>query len=170
MVDLKAKPFYLTDEQISWVENTIKKMTSEEKIGQLFVHLTGCVHEKEVKEEEAENYNATEQVGAAYIRFDQQLGKNLQIMAGLRMEHTKVEYQGYEYTYWEEGDDEFESLKQTAPAGKSYINWLPSFLLKYEPAQDLKIRASYTKTLARPKYISLVPNLIIDPLISRVFV
>lgn len=51
MVNLKAKPFYLTDEQIAWVENTIAQMTTEEKIGQLFVHLTGVSKEDEVKEE-----------------------------------------------------------------------------------------------------------------------
>ncbi len=51
MVDLKAKPFYLTDKQIAWVESTINSMSKEEKIGQLFVHLTGCVHDEEVKEE-----------------------------------------------------------------------------------------------------------------------
>ena len=51
MVDLKAKPFYLNDAQIAWVENTIAQMTPEEKIGQLFVHLTGVSKEDEVKEE-----------------------------------------------------------------------------------------------------------------------
>ena len=39
MVDLKAKPFYLTDAQIQWVEDTIAGMTLEEKLGQLFVIL-----------------------------------------------------------------------------------------------------------------------------------
>ena len=39
LVDLKAKPFYLKDEDISWVENTIVGMTTEEKIGQLFINL-----------------------------------------------------------------------------------------------------------------------------------
>ena len=39
MVDLKAKPFYLNDEQIRWVEDTIASMTLEEKLGQLFVLL-----------------------------------------------------------------------------------------------------------------------------------
>ena len=39
MVDLKAKPFYLNDEQIAWVEDTIAGMTLEEKLGQLFVLL-----------------------------------------------------------------------------------------------------------------------------------
>ena len=39
MIDLKAKPFYLNDEQIQWVEDTIAGMTLEEKLGQLFVIL-----------------------------------------------------------------------------------------------------------------------------------
>lgn len=39
MVDLKAKPFYLNETEIAWVENTIAAMSSEEKIGQLFIHL-----------------------------------------------------------------------------------------------------------------------------------
>ena len=51
MVNLKAKPFYLTDEQISWVEDTIARMTKEEKIGQLFIHLTGSNKEEDVQEE-----------------------------------------------------------------------------------------------------------------------
>lgn len=37
MVDLKAKPFYLSDEDIQWVKDTIASMSEEEKIGQLFV-------------------------------------------------------------------------------------------------------------------------------------
>ncbi|GKU24135.1 glycosyl hydrolase [Clostridium folliculivorans] len=36
MIDLKKKPFYLSDEDIKWVEDTINAMTIEEKIGQLF--------------------------------------------------------------------------------------------------------------------------------------
>lgn len=35
-MDLKAKPFYLSDERISWVEKTLAGMSLEEKIGQLF--------------------------------------------------------------------------------------------------------------------------------------
>lgn len=39
MVDLKAKPFYLNDEEIRWVEDTIGSMTMDEKLRQLFVLL-----------------------------------------------------------------------------------------------------------------------------------
>nr|WP_231505566.1 glycoside hydrolase family 3 N-terminal domain-containing protein [Bacillus sp. EB01] len=38
-VDLKAKPYNLSDEDIKWVQETISGMTDEEKIGQLFINL-----------------------------------------------------------------------------------------------------------------------------------
>ena len=68
MVNLKTKPFYLSDEDISWVEKTRDSMTLEEKIGQLFImldrkkdrdderhliqdyHLGGCRYENESAE------------------------------------------------------------------------------------------------------------------------
>lgn len=36
MIDLKGRPFYLTEEEIAWVEETKRGMTPEEKLGQLF--------------------------------------------------------------------------------------------------------------------------------------
>ena len=37
--DLKAKPFNLSDSDIQWVQETINSMSTEEKIGQLFVNM-----------------------------------------------------------------------------------------------------------------------------------
>ncbi len=39
MIDLKANPFYLSDEDICWVEQTLASMTLEEKAGQIFCAL-----------------------------------------------------------------------------------------------------------------------------------
>ena len=39
MVNLKVKPFYLSEEDIRWVEETLSSMTLEEKLSQLFVLL-----------------------------------------------------------------------------------------------------------------------------------
>ena len=50
MVDLRAKPYHLTDEDIAWVENTIASMTDEEKVGQLFFQLTASQDEDYLKE------------------------------------------------------------------------------------------------------------------------
>ena len=36
MIDLKGKPFYLTNEDIAWVEETLSGMTQDEKLRQLF--------------------------------------------------------------------------------------------------------------------------------------
>ena len=50
MVDLRAKPYYLQDEDIAWVENTIASMTDEEKVGQLFWQLTSSNKEEYLQE------------------------------------------------------------------------------------------------------------------------
>ena len=39
MLDLKKKPFYLNDDQIKWVNDTLNSLTLEEKVKQLFVVL-----------------------------------------------------------------------------------------------------------------------------------
>ena len=39
-MDLRAKPFYLSDAQIGWVEETLASMSTEEKLGQLFCLLS----------------------------------------------------------------------------------------------------------------------------------
>lgn len=50
MVDLKAIPYCLKDEDIKWVENTIAGMTDEEKVGQLFFQLTQSFDDAYIKE------------------------------------------------------------------------------------------------------------------------
>ena len=50
MVDLRAKPYNLSDEDIRWVENTIAGMSAEEKVGQLFFQLTASQEEDYLKE------------------------------------------------------------------------------------------------------------------------
>lgn len=50
MVDLKAKPYFLSDEDVAWVQNTIASMSDEEKVGQLFFQLTSSQEESYLKE------------------------------------------------------------------------------------------------------------------------
>ena len=106
-------------------------------------------------EEMSGNYHANEQITSAYLRFDQQLGKKLNLMVGLRMEHTALRYRGLNWTV---DEDENESLASTGKRKNKYTNWLPSVLLKYDVSDDFKLRASFTETLARPKYSALIPS------------
>lgn len=55
MIDLKAKPFYLRDEDIKWVEETLSSMDLKEKVGQLFCPI-GMSDKKEELKELLENF------------------------------------------------------------------------------------------------------------------
>lgn len=39
LVNLREKPYNLSEDQIKWVEETLASITTEEKIGQLFFNL-----------------------------------------------------------------------------------------------------------------------------------
>ena len=60
MVNLREKPYYLNDEQIQWVEDTIAGMTIEEKIGQLFVNMVGNAEERKPE-------NIKKEIGRAHV-------------------------------------------------------------------------------------------------------
>lgn len=109
----------------------------------------------EILEEEAGNYEATEQIHAGYLRLDQKLGKRLDATIGLRIENTRLKTSGVNYIM-DENDNE--SLKPTGEYKSNYTNLLPSLLLRYKTGDDGSVRASVTKTMSRPKYSALVAN------------
>lgn len=49
MIDLRSKPFYLSDEDIAWVEETKAGLSLDEKIGQLFVDMLWGDTDEEIK-------------------------------------------------------------------------------------------------------------------------
>ncbi len=103
-----------------------------------------------VLSESAGNYEADETVSAAYVRLDQKLGAKVDMMVGLRMENTSVSYSGHQY------DEDEDTLTSTGEANNSSTNFLPSVMFKWDANKDLKLRASFTNTIARPKYSDLV--------------
>ena len=120
-----------------------------------FASMTG----ERVWEESSGNYDATENVTSAYVRFDQNLGKRHQLVLGLRMEATGLKYSGWNWLKPAKGE---ESLEATGERKNDYVNFLPSILYKFDVNEDFKLRASFTETLSRPKYSALVPNVAID--------
>lgn len=122
-------------------------------LGSLNLDDTDQFDKNQVAAELAGNYNAREGVTAAYARIDTYLSDNLQFMGGLRVENTALRYTGRIY------DDETETVSKTVPAKSSYVNFLPSLLLKWEPRKDLFVRIGYNQSISRPKYSALVPGL-----------
>ncbi len=56
MVDLRANPFFLDDEGIHWVRDTIAHMSAEEKIGQLFFNM-GSSREEDYLKDSVQKYH-----------------------------------------------------------------------------------------------------------------
>ena len=83
MVDLKARPYYLSDEDVKWVNDTIAAMNDEEKVGQLFFQLTQSFDEEYLK-------NLMEKYHLGGCRYNPAPGKAVQHMARTLQKYAKV--------------------------------------------------------------------------------
>lgn len=105
-------------------------------------------------EGDAENYDASEQVFAGYAMAELFVGPNLTLLPGVRVESTKVDYKGYQVLYDADGD-----YASTSPVTGTdrYTQVLPGFHVRYGLDANTNVRAAYTRTIARPNYVDLVP-------------
>ena len=125
---------------------------SKEYTGSLDLNNASLFEKEQVQEELAGNFNARETVTSGYLRFDQKLTKDVELMTGLRIENTNLAYTGRTY----DADEDLTS--KTDRQRNNYINFLPSLLVKWNVNDDFKVRGSFTQTLSRPKYSALVPS------------
>jgi len=98
----------------------------------------------------AVNYNAKENIYAAYVRWDQDFNDKLSMVLGVRVENTHIDYTGNRVL----DEEELESKINTTNA---YTNVLPSISFQYNATKDLVLRAAATTALARPNYYALAP-------------
>ncbi|WP_179352857.1 TonB-dependent receptor [Winogradskyella vidalii] len=100
------------------------------------------------------NFDVDENVYAGYAMLTQNLSDKFSILAGIRLEHTSIESEGYELEFDTEGDV---SGITTLNDKNSYSNILPGLHLKYDVTDNTILRFAWTNTLARPNYVDLVP-------------
>ena len=104
----------------------------------------------------AGNYVAEEKVYAAYAMFNQELSDKLSVLAGVRIENTKIDNTGNLVVFDEDGDFD-QDASGTIKDENSYTNILPGIHFKYNVSNNTVLRLAWTNTLARPNYIDLVP-------------
>jgi len=106
------------------------------------------------EEFEAGNYDAKEEVYAAYFMASQNISDKASILFGMRIENTTLTSIGNEVTYDTDGD-----FVGSSPIDdhNSYTNFLPGIHLKYNIQDNTVLRFAWTNTLARPNYVDLVP-------------
>src|SRR5690606_34539458 len=96
------------------------------------------------------NYMAKETITGAYVMMDHQFTGKFSAIAGLRLEHTAIDYTGNIFDI----DNEEVSL---AEGTQDYTNLMPGIHLKYDFTPKRILRLAWTNTIARPNYFDLVP-------------
>lgn len=100
----------------------------------------------------ANNYDARQHVAAMYLMTDMPITKKLRLITGLRIEKTMVQLRTF---------SDIALVKYPKLDGKAYLldNWdfLPSININYDFTDNLKLRAAYNRTLARPTFRELAP-------------
>ncbi|ALJ11318.1 TonB-dependent receptor [Sphingopyxis macrogoltabida] len=116
-----------------------------------------------------EDYSVSEDVMAGYLlgRWD---SATLRVIGGVRYEHTKNDIRANTVTLIEEGGelpDGSEAEDDTVISvpnqfKRNYDHWLPSLTVRWEPQQNLVLRAAGYKSLVRPKLSKLAPRFTIE--------
>jgi TonB-dependent receptor len=99
------------------------------------------------------NFDISENVYAGYMMANQKLSDKLSVLAGVRLEHTQLESDGFSVTFTED-----DIVSQEVSADNSYTNILPSVHFKYDFSTNTILRFAWTNTLARPNYEDLIPR------------
>jgi outer membrane receptor protein involved in Fe transport len=95
----------------------------------------------------AQNYDATETVSAAYIQAKFTIKNKLEILAGVREETTNQTYESQI------------SKKLPAKSGSyDYVDVLPGLHVKYKLTNKQNLRLSYFSGISRPNIYELVPT------------
>ena len=103
------------------------------------------------------DYSGSERLGAGYLMAELNITKNLTFIPGVRYEAKQTTYNGvYGYNVGLE-ETKFNAIDTTSQRNNDF--WLPMIHLKYEPFDWLQVRLAYTKTLARPNFTDIIPNM-----------
>ncbi len=129
----------------------IGSFATPEFLGGLDLNNPALFEESDVPDEYVPgNYNAKENIYAAYVMADHQFTDKLSVVAGLRYEHTNLDYTGNIF-------DLDEEITRPDSRTNNYGNFLPGIHLKYNVDPNTILRAAWTNTIARPNYFDLVP-------------
>ncbi|RBL89492.1 TonB-dependent receptor [Chitinophaga flava] len=93
------------------------------------------------------NYTFSEDVSAAYLQGKWQLTHQLEALGGVRLEHTKQQY-----------NTQLPATADYKDGTISYTDLLPSLQLKYQLFRNQTLRLSYYKAIARPQFSELIPD------------
>ncbi len=103
------------------------------------------------------SFDDTENVSSAYVQYSGTAGA-ISVLAGVRIEHTSSIYRGTVRRTDAAG------VISYVPAGtaKSYTNLFPTVQLRFQAADDIVARATYSTGIARPGFFQTIQSSSVD--------
>lgn len=109
-------------------------------------------------ESKIDDYHGSENYAAAYIMPTIFLGRKFTLIPGFRYEKNKTAYNGIRGKSYEHVQETLEYTHYDTTARRENEYFLPMVHGKYKPVDWFDIRASFTRTLSRPSYMTFVPR------------
>lgn len=111
-------------------------------------------------EDDLGDFEADENVAAAYVQFEGALSDRLSLLAGVRAETTDTSYRASVRLLDEDGE---EGGRTPARGSGSYDEILPSVILRAAATDRDVLRLALTRALARPNLADLTPARLVIP-------
>lgn len=105
-------------------------------------------------------YKASQIVTAGYVMAEQQIRKKLNLIYGVRLEHTMMYYDGV---------NQNNTVRYLNQKTLDALSVLPALNVVYKVKEDMNLRAGYSRTVARPSFKEKSEAEIYDPITKRTF-
>ncbi|MBP9151829.1 MAG: TonB-dependent receptor [Flavobacteriales bacterium] len=105
-------------------------------------------------------YEASQIITAGYVMAEQKIKKKLNLIYGLRIEHTAMFYNGV---------NQNNTIRYLNENTMDAINFLPAVNAIYNLTPKMNLRAGYSRTLARPSFKEKSEAQVYDPITKRTF-
>lgn len=108
----------------------------------------------------ANQYDARQFITAGYVMAEQTVLKKLNLIYGVRLEHTLMTYNGV---------NQNNTVRYLDQETLNDISILPALNLVYKVTDKMNLRAGYSRTIARPSFKEKSEAEIYDPITKRTF-
>ncbi|MDH7604787.1 MAG: TonB-dependent receptor, partial [Melioribacter sp.] len=124
---------------------------------------SGWLKSRHRAQSERDDFDGKETFKAAYLMGEFNIGNRFNLILGARYEHFNMNYKAnfFYVTHVVDGDGVLFDTLNTS--NRNDENFFPNLQLRYKITDWADLRAAYTKSISRPDYLAILPNIYFEP-------
>lgn len=125
--------------------------------------VSGWLKSRHRAKSERDDFDGKETFKAGYVMGEFNIGSRFNVILGARYEHFNMNYKAnfFYVTHAVDGDGVlFDTLNRS---NKNDVNIFPNVQMRYKLTEWADLRAAFTKSISRPDYLALLPNIYFEP-------